>query len=150
MLNYFVPSGGSKWAIEAPYLLSAAQELGVSIERTAMAYAYGDMSTNLIQPFWAIPLLAVAKLEFRDIVGACDIDTVDNTNAEVREIVILLATDADDIVTPRMHFVIRSLHLSCQQQPLYYSRSSPGRTKCETERHIHFAVEGDRKTVEAG
>lgn len=69
ILNYFVPSGGSKWAIEAPYLLAAGKQLGVSTERVAMAYAYGDMSTNLIQPFWAIPLLAVAKLEFKDILG---------------------------------------------------------------------------------
>ena len=69
ILNYFVPSGGSKWAIEAPYLLEAGRRLDVSVERTAMAYAYGDMSTNLIQPFWAIPLLSVAKLEFSDILG---------------------------------------------------------------------------------
>jgi len=34
-----------------------------------MAYAYGDMATNIIQPFWAIPLLGVARLEFRDILG---------------------------------------------------------------------------------
>jgi len=69
ILNYFVPSGGSKWAIEAPYLLEAGRQLGVSVPRVAMAYAYGDMSTNLIQPFWAIPLLSVAKLEFKDILG---------------------------------------------------------------------------------
>lgn len=69
LLNYFVPSGGSKWAIEAPYLLAASKTLGVPVHKTAMAYAYGDMSTNLIQPFWAIPLLSVAKLEFKDILG---------------------------------------------------------------------------------
>ncbi|MCC6746483.1 MAG: short-chain fatty acid transporter [Deltaproteobacteria bacterium] len=69
VLNYFVPSGGSKWAIEAPYLLRAARELDVPVERLAMAYAYGDMGSNLIQPFWAIPLLAVARLEFKDILG---------------------------------------------------------------------------------
>ncbi len=69
ILNYFVPSGGSKWAIEAPYLLAAGKKLGVSTPAIAMAYAYGDMSTNLIQPFWAIPLLAVARLEFSDILG---------------------------------------------------------------------------------
>ena len=68
-LNYFVPSGGSKWAIEAPYLIKAGDQLGVCAERVAMAYAYGDMSTNLIQPFWAIPLLSVAKLSFSDIMG---------------------------------------------------------------------------------
>lgn len=69
VLNYFVPSGGSKWAIEAPYLIAAGRRLGVSPERVAMAYAYGDMSTNLIQPFWAIPLLSVAELEFSEILG---------------------------------------------------------------------------------
>jgi len=68
-LNYWVPSGGAKWAMEAPYVLGAASELGVPATSVAMAYAYGDMATNLIQPFWAIPLLGVARLEFRDILG---------------------------------------------------------------------------------
>ena len=65
----WVPSGGAKWAMEAPYVLGAARELGVPATTVAMAYAYGDMATNLIQPFWAIPLLGVARLEFRDILG---------------------------------------------------------------------------------
>jgi hypothetical protein len=69
ILNYWVPSGGAKWAMEAPYLLEAAKALGVGPARVAMAYAYGDMATNLIQPFWAIPLLGVARLSFRDILG---------------------------------------------------------------------------------
>ncbi|MBN1334927.1 MAG: short-chain fatty acid transporter [Deltaproteobacteria bacterium] len=69
VLNYFVPSGGSKWVIEAPYLLEAASRLGVGVPRLAMAYAFGDMGTNLVQPFWAIPLLAVARIEFREILG---------------------------------------------------------------------------------
>jgi short-chain fatty acids transporter len=68
-LDYFIPSGGGKWAIEALYVLEAGQELGVPVTRVAMAYAYGDMATNLIQPFWAIPLLSVARLDFRDILG---------------------------------------------------------------------------------
>lgn len=69
LLNYFVPSGGAKWAMEAPYLIEAARSLGTPLTGVAMAYAYGDMATNLIQPFWAIPLLGVARLEFRDILG---------------------------------------------------------------------------------
>lgn len=69
ILNYFVPSGGSKWAIEAPYLLDAARSLNVPVNELALAYAYGDMATNLIQPFWAIPLLSLAGLEFKDILG---------------------------------------------------------------------------------
>jgi short-chain fatty acids transporter len=68
-LNYVVPSGGGKWAIEAPYVLEAGRALCVPTAAVSMAYAYGDMATNLIQPFWAIPLLGVARLEFRDILG---------------------------------------------------------------------------------
>jgi short-chain fatty acids transporter len=71
ILNYIVPSGGSKWAIEAPYILQAAKNLGSSLPLTVVAYAWGDMVTDVIQPFWAIPLLGVAKLGFRDIMGYC-------------------------------------------------------------------------------
>jgi short-chain fatty acids transporter len=67
--NYLVPSGGSKWAITAPFLIPAATELGVSVSKTVLAYAWGDMMTDMIQPFWAIAMLAVAKLEFREIMG---------------------------------------------------------------------------------
>ncbi len=69
VVNYFVPSGGSKWAIEAPYLLQAARTLEVAPDKVVLAYAWGDMATDLIQPFWALPLLGVAKLEFKDILG---------------------------------------------------------------------------------
>ena len=69
LMNLFVPSAGSKWLIEAPYLLPAAEQLGVSATTTVLAYAYGDSTTNLIQPFWAIPLLAVTRLRFGDILG---------------------------------------------------------------------------------
>jgi short-chain fatty acids transporter len=69
LVNYFVPSGGAKWAIEAPYVLEAARGLGVPSSSVVLAYAWGDMATDLIQPFWALPLLAVAKLDFRDILG---------------------------------------------------------------------------------
>jgi short-chain fatty acids transporter len=69
VLDYFVSSGGGKWALEAAYVLKAGAALGVPATKTAMAYAYGDMATNIVQPFWAIPLLSVARLEFRDILG---------------------------------------------------------------------------------
>lgn len=69
IVNYFVPSGGSKWAIEAPYIIEAAKTLDVSASKTVIAYAWGDMATDLIQPFWALPLLSVAKLDFKDIMG---------------------------------------------------------------------------------
>jgi short-chain fatty acids transporter len=69
ILNYFVPSGGSKWAIEAPYLLDAARTLGVAPQKVVLAYAWGDMVTDLIQPFFCLPLLSAAGLEFRQIMG---------------------------------------------------------------------------------
>ena len=69
ILSYFIPSGGSKWAVEAPYVVSAAQALGVPVSHAILAYAWGDMSTHFLQPFWAIPLLAIARIEFKDIVG---------------------------------------------------------------------------------
>jgi len=71
IVNYFVPSGGSKWAIEAPYVLAAGKTLGVPAAKVVTAYAWGDMMTDIIQPFWALPLLAAAKLDFREILGFC-------------------------------------------------------------------------------
>ena len=69
LLNYLIPSGGSEWAVTSPYLLPAAKELGVAANKAVVAYAWGDMMTDMIQPFWAIAMLAVAKLEFREIMG---------------------------------------------------------------------------------
>jgi short-chain fatty acids transporter len=69
VLNYIIPSGGSKWAIEAPYIVQAAKNVGADLHFTVLAYAWGDMLTDIVQPFWAIPLLAIAKRSFRDILG---------------------------------------------------------------------------------
>lgn len=69
IVNYFVPSGGSKWAVEAPYILDAARKLGVGYDRIVVSYAWGDMMTDLLQPFWAIPLLTAAGIEFKEILG---------------------------------------------------------------------------------
>ncbi|WNF22857.1 short-chain fatty acid transporter [Mesobacillus jeotgali] len=71
LVNFFVPSGGGQWAVQAPVMLDAAQTLGVSIPKTAMAVAWGDAWTNLIQPFWALPALAIAGLKAKDIMGYC-------------------------------------------------------------------------------
>jgi short-chain fatty acids transporter len=69
ILSLFIPSGGSKWAVEAPYVVAAAKALSVPLPQAILAYAWGDMSTHFLQPFWAIPLLAIAKVEFKDIIG---------------------------------------------------------------------------------
>ena len=69
LVNFFVPSGGGQWAVQGPIMIPAAKTLGVSYATTAMAIAWGDAWTNLVQPFWALPLLAVARLGIRDIMG---------------------------------------------------------------------------------
>ena len=68
-MNLFVPSAGSKWLIEAPFLIPAGHSLDVSTVTVLLSYAYGDSTTNLIQPFFAIPILAVTRLRFGDVVG---------------------------------------------------------------------------------
>ncbi|WP_264210754.1 short-chain fatty acid transporter [Leisingera thetidis] len=71
IVNMFVPSGGGQWAVQAPIMLEAGAALGVEPARTAMAVAWGDTWTNLIQPFWALPALAIAGLSAKDIMGYC-------------------------------------------------------------------------------
>nr|WP_300310180.1 short-chain fatty acid transporter [Halomonas sp.] len=71
VVNMFVPSGGGQWAVQAPVVVPAAQALGVDIPRAAMAVAWGDAWTNLLQPFWALPVLGIAGLKAKDIMGFC-------------------------------------------------------------------------------
>ena len=71
LVNIFIPSGGGQWAVQAPVVLPAAAALGVDPARAAMAVAWGDAWTNLIQPFWALPVLAIAGLAAKDIMGFC-------------------------------------------------------------------------------
>ena len=91
-MNLFVPSAGSKWLIEAPYLLPAARELGVSATTTVLAYAYGDSTTNLIQPFWAIPILTVTGLRFGDVLGYTGIIAVICTITSVIALMLIPTT----------------------------------------------------------
>jgi len=67
VVNFFVPSGGGQWAVQGPILIHAAQELGVSIPKIIMSLAYGDQLTNMIQPFWAIPLLSITGVKAKSI-----------------------------------------------------------------------------------
>ncbi|MDE7314111.1 MAG: short-chain fatty acid transporter [Mucispirillum sp.] len=71
LVNLFVPSGGGQWAVQAPIMMPAGESLGVSNAITAMAIAWGDAWTNMIQPFWALPALGIAGLGARDIMGYC-------------------------------------------------------------------------------
>jgi short-chain fatty acids transporter len=67
LLNIFVPSGGGQWAVQGPLLLEACHSMGLPLEKGVMAMAYGDQWTNMLQPFWALPLLGITGLKARDI-----------------------------------------------------------------------------------
>lgn len=71
IVNFFIPSGGGQWTVQAPIMLEAASALDLDYAKTAMAIAWGDAWTNMIQPFWALPALAIAGLKAKDIMGYC-------------------------------------------------------------------------------
>ena len=76
IINFFVPSGGGQWAVQAPIVMPAATEMGIEYGRAAMAIAWGDQWTNMIQPFWALPALGIAGLSARNIMGYLVIVTI--------------------------------------------------------------------------
>ena len=69
IVNIFVPSGGGQWAIQGPVIVEAvkASNFNINIEKSVMALAYGDQITNMLQPFWALPLLAITDLKAKEI-----------------------------------------------------------------------------------
>ncbi len=71
LVNIFVPSGGGQWAVQGPIMLPAGVQLGIEPVVSAMAIAWGDAWTNMIQPFWALPLLGIVGLDARSIMGYC-------------------------------------------------------------------------------
>ena len=68
IVNVFVPSGGGQWAIQGPIIVQASETLGVPLSKSIMALAYGDQLTNMLQPFWALPLLGITGLKAKEIV----------------------------------------------------------------------------------
>lgn len=69
IVNLFVPSGGGQWGVQGSIVMQTADALGVDLGKAVMAFAYGDGWTNMLQPFWALPLLAITGLKARDLVG---------------------------------------------------------------------------------
>ena len=67
LVNIFVPSGGGQWAVQGPIIVQAANDLGISLPKSIMALAYGDQLTNMLQPFWALPLLGITGLKAKEI-----------------------------------------------------------------------------------
>ena len=69
VLGVFVPSGGSKWVIVAPYAMEAAHSLRVHLGWIVAAYDLGEALANLVQPFWMLPMLGIFGLMARDVMG---------------------------------------------------------------------------------
>jgi short-chain fatty acids transporter len=69
IVNLFVPSGGGQWGVQRDILLSSGASQGVDPVLTIMAFSYGDAWTNMLQPFWALPLLGIMGLRAKDIIG---------------------------------------------------------------------------------
>jgi short-chain fatty acids transporter len=69
LLNIFIPSGGGQWAVQGPLMMAAAQQIGADLPRVAMGVAMGDQWTNLIQPLVLVPVLAIANLGVREVMG---------------------------------------------------------------------------------
>lgn len=67
IVNFFVPSGGGQWAVQGPVIMETAALLGVSLPKAVMALAYGDQLTNMLQPFWALPLLGITGLKASEL-----------------------------------------------------------------------------------
>lgn len=73
LVNLFIPSGGGLWAIQGPIMLEAATMLGADPNAVMVGMGWGDSWTSQVQPFWALPLLAIAGLDVNDIMGYCSL-----------------------------------------------------------------------------
>ena len=67
LVNIFVPSGGGQWAVQGIIVLQSAVDLNLPIAKSIMALVYGDQLTNMLQPFWALPLLGITQLKAKEI-----------------------------------------------------------------------------------
>jgi len=69
LVNLFVPSGGGQWVLQSPIILEAVDAFSLPRAKMVMAFCYGDELTNLLQPFWALPLLSITELKAREVMG---------------------------------------------------------------------------------
>jgi short-chain fatty acids transporter len=69
LVNMLVPSGGGQWALQSPVIVETVNALGLDPTRMLLAFCYGDEVTNMLQPFWALPLLSITGLKAREIMG---------------------------------------------------------------------------------
>ena len=68
IVNVFVPSGGGQWAIQGPIIVDSFLQSNIPLEKSILAMAYGDELTNMLQPFWALPLLGITGLKAKEII----------------------------------------------------------------------------------
>ncbi|MFC6734583.1 MULTISPECIES: short-chain fatty acid transporter [unclassified Haladaptatus] len=69
VVNLFIPSGGGEWLVIGPAIVGAAQDMGVSVGQATVAYSVGDAHTNLLNPLWAVPLIAITQIKAREMFG---------------------------------------------------------------------------------
>lgn len=69
ILGFFIPSGGGKWIIEAPYVMQAAHDLKVHLGWSVQIYNAAEALPNLINPFFMLPMLGILKLKAKDVIG---------------------------------------------------------------------------------
>ena len=69
LINIFVPSAGGQWVVQAPAIVPAATALGTGYNKIVSAIALGDQWTNMIQPFWAIPILGITKVKMKEMIS---------------------------------------------------------------------------------
>lgn len=71
LVNFFIPSGGGQWAVQGPLIMKTAEILELSYAKMSLAFAYGDQISNLLQPFWALPLLSITGVSVRRLIPYC-------------------------------------------------------------------------------
>jgi short-chain fatty acids transporter len=69
VITLFIPSGGGHWAVQGPFAVPAAQALHASLAGTTMSVAMGESAANMLQPFWVLPILAIAGISMRRVMG---------------------------------------------------------------------------------
>lgn len=69
LLNIFIPSQGGQWIVQGPILTEAGKQLGANIPLIMNAFVHGDEVTNLIQPLYVIPALAIVGMKLKDVWG---------------------------------------------------------------------------------
>jgi short-chain fatty acids transporter len=92
VLGFFVPSAGGKWVIEAPYIMTAANQLNAHLGWTVMVYNIAETLPNFINPFWMLPLLGILKLKSKDLVGFTAIQFLVHTPIVILTAALLMST----------------------------------------------------------